>query len=116
MTARRLAGLVAAGLAASGAGGCGGGSAPEEGPAVDSVLVEALAEVHLADARAALAPDSLRPGLGDSLRRVALRAHGLDAEALDGRLGDLADDPETARATYDAVADRLARERRAVPD
>lgn len=112
MTGRRLAGLAV--LAASGTAGCGGGSAPDGGPDVDSTLVEALAEVHLADARAALVPDSLRrPGTADSLRHAALRAHGFgDPDALERRLDALADAPDLARATYDAVADRLSEERR----
>lgn len=109
---------AAALLAASGpAAGCGaepGGADTDAAP--DSVLVEALAEVQLADARAALAPDSVRsPAFGDSLRRVALRAHGLDSAALAARLDALADDPALARATYDAVADRLSTERFAAP-
>lgn len=116
MTGWRLGGLAV--FAASGAVGCGGGgSAPEDGPAVDSALVDALAEVHLADARAALVPDSLRrPGTADSLRRAALRAHGFeDPDAFERRLDALADDPDRTRATYDAVADRLSEERRSSP-
>ncbi len=80
---------------------------------VDSLFVDALVDLQLADARAALAPDSLgRPALADSLRRAALAAHGLDADALDRQLDALADAPARARATYDAVEDRLADEQR----
>ena len=111
MTACRPLAAAAVALAAS-AAGCDGGRASDDGPAVDSTLVEALVEVHLADARAGLAPDSLGPGAADSLRAVALRAHGLDGDALERRLDALVDDPEAARAVYDAVADRLSEERR----
>lgn len=105
MTARRLAALAAGALV-----GCGapGGDAP----AVDSTLVDVLAELHLADARAALDTTAAdRAGLADSLRQVAVEAHGVDPAAFDDRLDALAADPGLAQATYDAVNDRLARER-----
>ena len=102
---------VVAALLVAGAG-CDG--APEgSGPAVDSTLVDALVEVHLADARAALS-DSAGRG-GDSLRAVALGAHGLDLDALDRALDRLARDPALAEATYAAVADRLRAERHGRP-
>ena len=95
--------------------GCGGEAGGDAELAVDSLLVEALVDLHLADARAAL--DSLGPGAADSLRHAALAAHALDSAALSHRLGALAEAPDVARATYDAVDDRLAEERRgALPD
>lgn len=103
---------VAAVALALATAGCGA-----EGPAtadvpVDSAFVDVLAELQLADARAALVPDSLRPpGLADSLRRVALDAHGLDSAAAAARLDALAESPDRARAAYDAVQERLTQER-----
>lgn len=105
MRGRRLALLVAGALA-----GCGGpgGDAPD----VDSTLVDALAELHLADARAAIDTTAAdRAGLADSLRQVALDAHGLDSASVAARLDALAADPDLTQATYDAVNERLAQER-----
>ncbi|WP_420456839.1 DUF4296 domain-containing protein [Rubrivirga sp.] len=100
-------GLLAAGLVL---GGCG------PGDTVDPALVDALVELHLADARAALdTSDARRPALADSLRRVALDAHGLDSTALAARLDALAVSPDLAQATYDSVEARLTRERQGPP-
>jgi len=75
------------------------------------VLVDLLADVHLADARAALDTTAADPSaLADSLRAVAVEAHGLSPEALDDRLDALARDPALARATYDALDARLTAE------
>ena len=101
----RSARLVALAVALAACGGAEGGA----GPAVDSALVDVLAEVYLAEARAAL---SERAGGADSLRARALDAHDLDADALDRRLDALARDPALAEATYAAVAERLRAERR----
>ncbi|MEM1116701.1 MAG: hypothetical protein AAF845_08925 [Bacteroidota bacterium] len=88
--------------------GCGADAASEaDAPPVDAALVALLADLHLADARATLAPDSTQPHLRDSLRAVALAAHDTEAEALDDRLDALSRDPALARATYDATEDRL---------
>jgi hypothetical protein len=106
--------LVAASLALAACGGSDPTNASEV--AVDSVFVDALVEVHLADARAALAPDTLRrPALAESLRAVALAAHGLTRDAFDARLADWAADPAVATAHYDAVDARLSAERQAAP-
>ncbi len=111
MTARAAALAVAVASAAA----CGAPSG--EAPAVDSTLVEALADAHLADARAALDTTGRDPGAtADSLRRVALAAHDLDSAALAARLRALADDPALTRATYDALDARLSLERRGVAD
>ena len=108
MSGRALAVVVASAAAA----GCG---APEgDGPAVDSTLVEALAELHLVDARAALDTTDAGPALAESLRARALAAHGLDSVRLAARLDGLADDPALARATYDALDTRLALERQGI--
>lgn len=90
--------------------GCGGADAASgnEVP-VDSSLVDALVDLHLADARTTLTPDSLQsPAWADSLRTVALSAHGLDEAHLRDHLDALADDPARARATYDAVEAELS--------
>lgn len=102
----RLAALVVGAVALA---GCDGGDAE---PNVDPVLVDALVEYHLADARAALDTSASRSRvLAESLRAVALAAHGLDSVALDARLDALADDPALASATYDSVETRLVHER-----
>ena len=103
--------LVAVAVVAGLVAGCDG-SPDGDGPDVDSTLVDALVEVHLADARAALS-DSTGRG-GDSLRAVALAAHGLDAASLERALDRLARDPDRAEATYAAVTERLRGERAGV--
>ena len=96
---------------------CGGGAPTDPTTvAVDSLFVDALVEVHLADARAALSPDTLRrPAIAESLRAVVLAAHGLTEGALDARLADWATDPAVATAHYDAVDTRLSAERQTAP-
>ncbi len=92
---------------------CDGADDPAD---VDPALVGVLVELHLADARAALdTVEARRPALADSLRRVALGAHGLDSAALEARLDALARTPALARATYDSVEVRLVRERQGPP-
>lgn len=109
MSRWRLAALIA----------CAGCASPDgDPPAVDSTFVSALAELHLADARASLdttvaSPDE-RAALADSLRQRAFDAHGLDSAALADRLNALATDPALTQATYDAVDSRLALERQGV--
>ncbi len=86
--------------------GCGG--APDgTGPDADSTLVDLLADLHLADARASLDSTARRDRFADSLRQSVLGAHGTDSAALAQRLERLADDPELVRATYDALDNRL---------
>ena len=101
--------------AAAGAAAVAGCGAPEgDGPDVDSTFVEALAELHLADARAALDTTRRDPAFAESLRARALAAHGLDSAALAERVDGLAGDPDLARATYDALDARLSLERQGV--
>ena len=93
-------------------GGCDEGA----GPDVDPALVDALVELHLADARAALdTSEARRPVLAESLRQVALDAHDLDSARLERRLDALASDPARAEATYDSVEARLVTERQGLP-
>ncbi len=88
-------------------------SSPDgEAPAVDSTLVAVLTEVQLADARASL--DTLEASSADSLRRVALEAHGWDDSDLEDALDGLAADPDRVKATYNAVDVRLGLERQGV--
>lgn len=93
------------------AAGCG--DAPQgDGTAIDSTLVDVLADLHLADARAALDTTARDPArLGDSLRQVALVAHDLDSATLAARLDRLSEDPQQLRATYDALDTQLGLER-----
>ena len=94
-------GAFAAGLAGRGAP-AETGTGPEPVP-VDSVLVDLLADLALADARAATAAPARQSATAESLRAVALAAHDVsDAEARDQQ-ERLARDPTVARATYDAV-------------
>lgn len=98
--------------------GCGGdeaGEGPTDAVPVDSALVDALADLHLADARASLADSARQPVLAESLRAVALGAHGLTEADFRARQADLARDPATARATYDAVDRALTAERSGAP-
>lgn len=99
--------------------GCGGAdeeSEDEDLVPVDSSLVDLLADVALADARASLADSARQAPLADSLRAGVLAAHGLSADELAEHEDDLARDPETARATYDAVDRALTDERNPSPD
>ncbi len=73
----------------------------------DSLMVAVLAEVHLADARAAHtgAPR-------DSLRAAALAAFDLDTLAFQRALDYYAAHPDAYTLLYDRALDQLARERR----
>ena len=95
-------------VAALALAGCGP-DVPADGPdapPVDSAFVDALADVHLAEARAALAGHPAA-----SLRGAALARHGLDSAAFGRRQAGLSGDPEALRATYDALDRALAAER-----
>lgn len=76
---------------------------------VDSALVLVLADVHLADARASLGDPPDREARAESLRAVALAAHGMPPAELERVRDRLASDPALGVATYDAVASHLAR-------
>ena len=111
----RYASLLGTAALAVALGACGGSDTAEaeEAVAVDSVLVEALVDAQIAEARAELR--GLGPAEADSLREAVLTAHALTGAALEARLADLADDPERAGATYAAVADRLTQLRQSAP-
>ena len=105
----------AAALACLAVAGCG--TAPDDaaGPApvpVDSSLVDLLADLALADARAELAPAPRRTAVQDSLREIALDVHGVTSDEAHDRQARLARDPAVARATYDAVERALTAEPR----
>ena len=96
------------------AGTAPGGTAPG-GPApipVDSSLVDLLADLALADARAETAPAPRRAAARDSLRAVALALHDVSPDEARARQSQLAEDPAIARATYDAVERALMSEPR----
>lgn len=76
----------------------------------DPALVDALVELHLADAVAAL-DSTASDAFADSLRAVALAAHGLDSAGLAARLDALADDPGMTQVTYEALGARIQAER-----
>ena len=83
-----------------------GSGLPDAVP-VDSALVDALADVQIAEARATLAAPAPRGAVADSLRAVALAAHDMSEDDLRRHQARLARDPAEARATYDAVAGAL---------
>ncbi len=73
----------------------------------DSLMVDVLAEVHLADARAAHTGESR-----DSLRAEALAPFGLDTLAFQQALDYYAEHPDTYAPLYARALDQLIRERR----
>jgi hypothetical protein len=75
-------------------------------PAPDPAVVDALVEVQLAEARAALTGAD-----ADSSRHAALAASGVAPAEFDRWLESAADDPDAAVALWDAVAGRLDAER-----
>lgn len=86
--------------------GCNDGG--PAGPGIpDSLMVEALVEIHLADARAAHSGEDR-----DSLRARALDAHGLDTTDLARALDYFAEHPEDYQPIYDLVLDQIIREQR----
>ncbi len=78
-------------------------------PTPDAALIDAVAELHLADARAET--DSLSLDSTRALRGAALAAHGLDSLALAERIRDLAAQDGALAALYDSVTLRLTLER-----
>ena len=75
-------------------------------PVPEDQLIEALAEAHLAEVRAA------RFGLdADSLRHEALAAHGLDTAAFNAATAYYADHPEAYVDLYQQAIDRMSAER-----
>ena len=97
---------LALALAALCAGGCGTESpaAPELG---DSLMVDVLIEMHLADARASQTGESR-----DSLRAAALAAFGTDTSAFHDALDYYARHPDAYQPLYDRALDRLLNEQR----
>ena len=110
---RRLAAWLGVPLSVALLAACSDAAADDpDAVVVDSVFVDVLADLHLADARAALAGDTLRrPAIAESLRSVALQSHGLRTRDVDARLHDWAAAPAVAVAHYDALDARLSAER-----
>lgn len=105
----RLLGLACLLLASSmGLGACDDGG-PGDEVAVDSVLVEVLVDLHLADARGQVSED---PALRDSLRDLAYSIHGTDSMHLQARLRDLATHAGAVAALTEAVESQLTLEQR----
>lgn len=99
-----LASLVSGGLLLFSTGGCGGGSS---GPVADSVMVQALMEVHLVRARATYReteeiPDSIR-----ALQDSALIRRGVSPEDFRTMLDVYAEEPERYQDVYTSVVDSL---------
>ncbi len=110
--AAALALLAVAGCSKPPADAVTGAAVGPEPVPVDSSLVDLLADLALADARAATAPVPRRAAVRDSLRAVALALHDVTPDDARGRQADLARDPLVARATYDAVERALMAEPR----
>ena len=79
---------------------------PESPPISDSVMVEVLAELHLADARAQLRFDS-PPAPRDSI----LATYGLDTTSFNETMRYYYDHPAEYVILYTALLDRLNSER-----
>ncbi|MEP0548412.1 MAG: DUF4296 domain-containing protein [Rhodothermales bacterium] len=97
---RRLA-LVAVLVA-----GCGSES-PSAPDLTDSLMVDVLVEIHLADARASHTGEPR-----DSLRAAALAAFDTDTVAFNDALDYYARHPEAYQPLYERALDRLLNEQR----
>jgi hypothetical protein len=80
---------------------------PSEPGVSDSLMVEVLIGVHLADARASRTGEPR-----DSLRATALTALGTDTAAFHRALDYYAHHPDAYQPLYDRALDRLLDERR----
>lgn len=82
----------------------------EEPPVQDSLLVEALVELHLAEARTTAGHPAL-PVVRDTL----LARHGLDRARFDAAMAYYAERPEAFYELYGRVLDQLHAEAREAP-
>jgi hypothetical protein len=82
---------------------------PAEPGFSDSLMVEVLVGVHLADARASHTGEP-----SDSLRAVALSAFGTDTATFHRALDYYAHHPDLYQPLYERALDRLLDERRSV--
>jgi hypothetical protein len=99
-----LASLLAGGLLLVSTSGCGDGSS---GPVADSVMVQALMEMHLLRARAIYReteniPDSLR-----ALQDSAIIRRGISPKDFRRMLDVYVEEPERYQDVYTAVVDSL---------
>ena len=94
---------VAACALALAACGAPDADADPEPVATDSTLAAALADLHLADARAETTGEPR-----DSLRAAALDLHGLDSTTLADRVERATRRPDEAAALTRAVSERLS--------
>ena len=92
------------------AAGCDPG-VPAEPGLTDSLMVEVLIGVHLADARAAHTGEPR-----DSLRAAALAEFATDTVAFERALDYYAHHPEAYQPLYERALDRLLDERRSTVD
>ena len=91
---------------------CGGGTSDEDlVPEPDSLLVEALVTLELAEARAA-SMDENRDSLRTEAYTLITRSTDLDSAAVTEAVAQAAQAPETAALLFERVADRLAAEQR----
>lgn len=110
--AAALALIAVAGCSETPADAVTGAAAGPELVPVDSSLVDLLADLALADARAETAPAPRRAAVQDSLRAAVLALHDVTPDDARDRQDRLARDPVVARATYDAVEQALTAEPR----
>ena len=88
-------------------GGCSSVDTPPAELATDSLHIEALIDLHLANARAEVTGES-----AESLHNAVLAAHDLDSLALSALLEQYANHPEKAVALYERTGEQLTTERR----
>ena len=89
--------------------GCGT-EAPGAPEFTDSLMVDVLVEIHLADARASHTGEPR-----DSLRAAALAAFDTDTAAFHDALDYYARHPEAYQPLYERALDRLLNEQRGMP-
>jgi hypothetical protein len=90
---------------------CGGGNDEPTVPEPDSLLVEALVTLQLAEARASLYEEN-RDSLRTEAYATLARSTALDSATIADAIDQAAQTPEAAALLFERVADRLAAEQR----
>ena len=104
----RLLAAGALGISLALSVGCSGENQDPESVEVDSLDVDLMVDVHLAEARAELVGEP-----ADSLRDEAFRLHAADSLHLNTLLAEYASEPERAVALYEKATEALNAERSA---